>query len=125
MDLRRPGYKPDFVCRYSRAYPHSLGNAAGTSQTGTMVIYLAWPMAAGTYCDQPDTDPDPHSGIGIKAGRLASIIFNLAPSGVCLASRPCGPERWSLTPPFHPYPDALLKEVSGRFISVALSVSFD
>ena len=91
-----------------------------------MVIYLACPAADGTCCDQPDADPDPlDRDIRIKAGRLVSIIFDLAPGGVCLASRPCDPERWSLTPPFHPYPDALLKKVSRRFVSVALSVSFD
>ena len=38
-----------------------------------------------------------------STGRVIALLFGLAPGGVYLASR--SPDcRWSLTPPFHPYP---------------------
>jgi len=89
MDPRRPGYKPDFVRRPERSLPVRWS------------FILPGRRRPGLIAINPILIP---TKIGMKAGRLASIIFDLAPSGVCLASRPCGPERWSLTPPFHPYP---------------------
>lgn len=36
---------------------------------------------------------------------LSLLYVVLHPDGVCLASPGCPSERWSLTPPFHLYPD--------------------
>ena len=69
-------------------------------------------------CDQPEA-PRP------KAHRdgppLASYLILLR-LGFALHSA-LQRNRWSLTPPFHPYPDTHLAAQSGRFVSVALSVA--
>ena len=50
------------------------------------------------------------------------FLFDLAPNGVCHAI-PFTGTRWSLTPPFHPYPEAV--KLQGGLFSVALSFLFD
>lgn len=59
-----------------------------------------------------------------KAGHLMSLLFGLAPGGVCLADR--SPGRWcALTAPFHPYSRACstaAERLTSGLISVALSL---
>lgn len=51
------------------------------------------------------------------AGRARGSMLDLAPEGVYRVSRDLSTTRWSLTPPFHPYPDESRRSVfCGTFL---------
>ena len=80
-----------------------------------MIICLSLPLPEG-LSGQPENDP----------GRI--MVFYSALLRMRFTWHPLLPgDRWALTPPFHPCPGTVwtasaVQSVSGRFISVALSL---
>ena len=67
---------------------------------GIMIIYLV--RSTRNFGPSPD-----FSGSGKRGGPPLRSLFDLAPDGVYPAVPPCVGTRWSLTPPFHPYPEMM------------------